>query len=74
MLCRGSLNCWQQEIQSNMQRTQKYTELAARCSVLLVPKLRAGLKEKGELAAPSNRKLPKSILGLVIGFIMTSST
>jgi hypothetical protein len=74
MLYGGELNCWQQEIQSNMQRTQKYIESAPRCSILLVAKLRAGLKEKGELAAPSNRKFPKNILGLVIGFNITSST
>jgi len=74
MLCRGEMNCCQQEIQSDMQRTQKYTESAPRCNVFLDAKLRAGLKEKGELAAPSNRKLPNSILGLVIGFNITSST
>jgi len=74
MLCRGVRNSWQQEIPSNMQRTQKYTESAPRCEVLLVAKLRAGLKEKGELAAPSNRKLPKNILGLVIAFNIISST
>jgi hypothetical protein len=74
MLCRGEVNSWQQEIQSNMQRTQKYTEPAPRCKVLLVAKLRAWSKEKGELAAPSNRKLPQNILGLVVGFYFTSST
>jgi len=42
--------------------------------ILLVAKLTAALKEKGELAAPSNCKLPKYILGLVIGFNITSST